>query len=105
MDGGVDAGMIEMRRCGRRVARRAEMFLCTVFWFGSSSPLLEEGRTSYEVDVASGSSRAGGGTGQEWSVGGCALFSPKARRWGAMSALRFRLSRIGQQSRITRGPR
>jgi hypothetical protein len=45
------------------------------------------------------------GTGQEWSVGECALFSPKARRWGAMSALGFRLSRIGQQSRFTRGLR
>jgi hypothetical protein len=32
-DGGVDAGMIEMRRCGRRVALRAETFLCMVFWF------------------------------------------------------------------------
>jgi hypothetical protein len=82
MDDGADAGMIEMDRCGRRVAQCGEMFLCMVFWFGSSSPLLEEGRFSHEVDVASGSSRAVGGTGQEWSVGGCALFSPKARRWG-----------------------
>jgi hypothetical protein len=32
MDDGVDAGMIEMGRCGRRVARRSQMFVAV--WCG-----------------------------------------------------------------------
>ena len=96
--------MIEMGRCGRRVALLTGYVVVCGVWFGSSSPLRRKGGFSNKwmsrLEVVD----------ERWDWAGAVrgldmLCFPKARRWGGECALAEELNLIGQQREIARGKR